>query len=166
MNAKIYNGNVQPNPKEFKVWVNDEGLIKTWNGTEWIETASSDSGSGGSGESGGDDSSIEYLDVNGFDITDKNSKYAFLVMYSNSIKAKTMGYVAFCPSGMYDSMAGMSNIDILAVAIDFNLPTNAFGETLKTTKEYILSFPGDFGFTEEELDAIPRLTKEQFYSLE
>lgn len=47
MNAKIYNGNVQPNPKEFKIWVNDEGIIKTWNGTEWIEQ------SGGSGESGG-----------------------------------------------------------------------------------------------------------------
>lgn len=47
MNAKIYNGNVQPNPKEYKIWVNDEGIIKTWNGTEWIEQ------SGGSGESGG-----------------------------------------------------------------------------------------------------------------
>lgn len=43
MNAKIYNGNVQPNPKEYKIWVNDEGIIKTWNGTEWIEW------SGGSG---------------------------------------------------------------------------------------------------------------------
>ena len=118
---------------------------------------------GGSGSSSA--SNIEYLDVSGFDITDKNSKYAFLVVYSNSIKAKTNGYVAFCPSGMYDSMAGMSNIDILAVAIDFNLPTNAFGETLKTTKEYMLSFPGDFGFTEEELDAIPRLTKEEFYAV-
>lgn len=44
MNAKIYTGNIQPNPKEYKVWVNDEGVIKTWNGTEWIEQ---------SGESGG-----------------------------------------------------------------------------------------------------------------
>lgn len=37
MNAKIYNGNVQPNPKEFKIWVNDEGVIKTWNGIKWVE---------------------------------------------------------------------------------------------------------------------------------
>ena len=37
MNANIYTGNVQPNHKEFKIWVNDEGIIKTWNGTEWIE---------------------------------------------------------------------------------------------------------------------------------
>lgn len=51
MNAKIYNGNVQPNHKEYKIWVNDEGIIKTWNGTEWIEQ------SGGSGESGSGSSS-------------------------------------------------------------------------------------------------------------
>lgn len=37
MNAKIYNGNVQPNHKEYKIWVNNEGVIKTWNGTKWIE---------------------------------------------------------------------------------------------------------------------------------
>lgn len=122
--------------------------------------------SGGSGESSGDDSNIEYLDVSGLDVTNKDSKYSFFGMYSNSIKAKAMGYIAFCPSGMYHSMVEMSKIDILAVAIDFNLPTNSFGETLKTTKEYILSFPGDFGFTEEELDAIPRITKEEFYNLE
>lgn len=53
MNAKIYNGNVQPNPKEYKIWVNDEGLIKTWNGTKWVETASN--GGSGSGSGSGDD---------------------------------------------------------------------------------------------------------------
>ena len=41
MNAKIYKGNVQPNPKEFKRWVNDEGTIRTWNGTEWVEATAS-----------------------------------------------------------------------------------------------------------------------------
>ena len=41
MNAKIYKGNIQPNPKEFKIWVNDEGTIRTWNGTEWIEATAS-----------------------------------------------------------------------------------------------------------------------------
>lgn len=35
MNAKIYTGNIQPNPKEYKVWVNDEGTIQTWDGKEW-----------------------------------------------------------------------------------------------------------------------------------
>lgn len=56
MNAKIYNGNVQPNHKEYKIWVNDEGIIKTWNGTKWIEQ------SGGNGESGdGSGSGLKYL---------------------------------------------------------------------------------------------------------
>lgn len=45
MNAKLYIGNVQPNPKEFKVWVTDEGVIKTWNGQKWVEQSN-----------GGDDS--------------------------------------------------------------------------------------------------------------
>ena len=56
MNAKIYNGNVQPNHKEYKIWVNDEGIIKTWNGTEWIEQS-------GGGESGGSGSGsgLKYL---------------------------------------------------------------------------------------------------------
>ena len=56
MNAKIYNGNVQPNHKEYKIWVNDEGIIKTWNGTKWIEQS-------GGGESGGSGSGsgLKYL---------------------------------------------------------------------------------------------------------
>ena len=57
MNAKIYNGNVQPNHKEYKIWVNDEGIIKTWNGTKWIEQ------SGGNGESGNEDQ-FSYYRVN------------------------------------------------------------------------------------------------------
>ena len=57
MNAKIYNGNVQPNHKEYKIWVNDEGIIKTWNGTEWIEQ------SGGSGSGSSDDVKWEYYKI-------------------------------------------------------------------------------------------------------
>ena len=41
MNAKIYTGNIQPNPKEYKVWVNDEGTIQTWDGKEWNQTSDS-----------------------------------------------------------------------------------------------------------------------------
>ena len=36
MNAKIYKGNIQPNPKEYKIWVDDKGIIRTWDGTKWI----------------------------------------------------------------------------------------------------------------------------------
>ena len=65
MNAKIYNGNVQPNPKEFKIWVNDEGIIKTWNGTEWIEQSGGSGESGGSGSgSGSEESIVKYYEIN------------------------------------------------------------------------------------------------------
>lgn len=39
MNSKIYIGNIQPNPKEFKIWVNEEGSIKTYDTTQgtWSE---------------------------------------------------------------------------------------------------------------------------------
>lgn len=60
MNAKIYNGNIQPNHKEYKIWVNDEGLIKTWNGTEWVEQSGTGDDNGGSGGSG-TGSSLKYL---------------------------------------------------------------------------------------------------------
>ena len=56
MNAKIYNGNIQPNPKEYKIWVNDEGVIKTWNGTEWIEQSEGSSG-------GGNGNNVEFVDL-------------------------------------------------------------------------------------------------------
>lgn len=56
MNAKIYNGNVQPNHKEYKIWVDDEGIIKTWNGTEWVENTA-----GGGSDSNG--VNIEYYKV-------------------------------------------------------------------------------------------------------
>ena len=74
MNSKIYDGNVQPNPKEFKIWVDGEGTIRTWNGTEWIESASS----GGSG--GGEASTMEYyrIDWNYYnDITGTDDYIAF-----------------------------------------------------------------------------------------
>lgn len=68
MNAKIYNGNIQPNPKEFKIWVNDEGTIKTWNGTKWVESAAS---SGGSGSGSGSGDSNWICVING-DLNDDN----------------------------------------------------------------------------------------------
>lgn len=51
MNSKVYIGNIQPNPKEFKIWVNDEGVIRTFDGNKWnkVEGGSSNEG-GGSGD--------------------------------------------------------------------------------------------------------------------
>lgn len=39
MNAKIYTGDVQPNAKEYKIWVDSKGSIKTYDTTQgtWSE---------------------------------------------------------------------------------------------------------------------------------
>lgn len=35
MNNNIYKGDVQPNPKEYSVWVDSKGIIKTFDGNAW-----------------------------------------------------------------------------------------------------------------------------------
>ena len=49
MNNNVYKGSVQPNPKEYSVWVDSKGVIKTWNGTEWIEQSGTSNNGGNSG---------------------------------------------------------------------------------------------------------------------
>ena len=170
MNAKIYNGNVQPNHKEYKIWVNDEGIIKTWNGTEWVEQ--SGASSGGSGESGGEASTIEYLDLRNYSGTAfgvaVNAKSLLFKFNSNLFNGDSESAPVYQIYVVGDVLeAGNAYIQALLmgsdfVGIDFNLKTNGRGE-LKTTAQQIIE---DQGITQEQLDAIPRITKEQFYSLE
>ena len=35
MNNNVYKGDVQPNHKEYSVWVDSKGVIKTFDGNEW-----------------------------------------------------------------------------------------------------------------------------------
>lgn len=85
MNAKIYNGNVQPNPKEFKIWVNDEGLIKTWNGTKWVES------SGGSGSGSSDGVKWEYYKID-WDKFDEINDYESLFHLVSEADAFNVSY--------------------------------------------------------------------------
>ena len=163
MNAKIYNGNVQPNHKEFKIWVNDEGIIKTWNGTEWIEQ------SGASSSGSGEASTVEYLDLRGYDVMNEDSKWSVFAFYSIScIVITNNNYKAYMPSGMLAQLisAPNSNYNVLACAIDFSVKTSVFLGKLQTINEYITQELGSMSLTQEELNSIPRLTKEQFYNLE
>ena len=83
MNAKIYNGNVQPNPKEYKIWVNDDGLIKTWNGTEWAEQNGGSSQTKWTGHAdveglkaiGWTDEDIAYYQANGVNWNEEDDQY-------------------------------------------------------------------------------------------
>lgn len=167
MNAKIYNGNVQPNPKEFKIWVNDEGVIKTWNGTKWVEATA-----GGDGSGSGESDTIEYLDLRNYKGTSLgvfvNAMSLLFKFNSNLFNGDSESAPVYQIYVVGDVLEGgktymqavLMGSDF--VGIDFNLKTNWRGE-LKTTAQKIIE---DQDTTQEELDAIPRITKEQFYSLE
>ena len=129
--------------------------------------------SGGSGESGGADTlNIEYLDLRNY----KGTSFGIMVnamslLFKFNINALT-GDMESAPvyriyvAGDFVELSNTHKNALLMssdfVGIDFNLKTNGKGE-LKTTAQKIIE---DQDVTQEQLDAIPRLTKEQFYSLE
>lgn len=52
--SKVKFGKTQPNPKEYKMWIDDDGVIKTFDGIKWDEIQ------GGGGISGQTNSFISY----------------------------------------------------------------------------------------------------------
>lgn len=117
--------------------------------------------------SSGGDSNIEYLDVSGFGMTDNGSPSDELFVIVNAaicVKGDFggEGTAVLTGTGLMtlfrafgDDLYGM----IKAVLIDYNLIITVSGQM--TIKELLLNT-----FTQEQLDAIPRITKEEFYSLE
>lgn len=106
--------------------------------------------SGGSGESGGESSNIEYLDVSG---VNQEPYFASLLVTSFVGKHKEDGIVALLPSA---AIAGHNSEKIIALLVDFSF---------KTPNGTLLELLLNMGTTKEQLDAIPRITKEEFYSL-
>ena len=127
------------------------------------------SSGGGSGSGSGDGSNIEYLDLREYDVMNDDSKWSIFRLYSIScIVIMNNDYKAYMPSGILAQVmsAPNSNFNVLACAIDFSVKTSVFLGELQTINEYFIQKLGDMSFTQEELNAIPRITKEQFYSLE
>lgn len=164
MNAKIYNGNVQPNPKEYKIWVNDEGIIKTWNGTEWIESASS----GGSD----DNNSFEYIEISG--ISYDSNLYDPFVALSHLCKFDFNDKVEILPGGLVANLLSVlgSGVHELRngrtfVMINLNEKITSNGTFLPlgthTIKDFIIDV---VNIPEETLNSLSRITKEEFYSLD
>ena len=121
---------------------------------------------GGSGSGSGETSTIEYLDISNWN---SNTSKSNLVVKSNIIKVEKYGST-FCitPAMALGPMANSIGEALelfenatIAVCIDFNLvlkyPDGEF-----TNKELLL----ENGVTQEELDAIHRITKEEFYNLD
>ena len=114
----------------------------------------------GGGESGG--STLEYLDVRG--IGDLRPALGILAgMVKSSVNEGT--YVGTTLMGIQE-MFGSANTfsTVVAVAIDFTKPIRGRrgGQEIDMLIADLLIMRG---IPKEELDAIPRITKEQFYDL-
>lgn len=173
MNAKIYTGNIQPNPKEYKIWVNDEGVIKTWNGTEWIEQ---------SGESGGtaskyapryftidwDKADIGWRPLLGFLNDEINNEIYMYLSFAASVKIVFENRVVITssiPNG-YEMVTAFSFIPLYAPT-DIGLGV----DQIKTIEDYIIAAKfvlKNFVGVETNLsmDGITEITEEEFYKID
>lgn len=119
--------------------------------------------SAGGGESGG--STLEYLD---FSEWLYESWATFLIMSFIEVKGHPtlngQSVKVIAPTNVYRTLAG-ELLSIRQASIDFSMPIilSAGGQVqTATVADYLIQQ----GATQEQLDAIPRLTKEQFYTLE
>lgn len=112
----------------------------------------------GGGEGG---SNYEYLDLREIDAID--SKYAVLASAAQvfNVNAEIAGRSVSAVLTGTSAGAQMQYITkIKGVSIDFSIKSELQIGTLKTAKEWVLMF-----LTQEEIDAIPRITEEEFYTI-
>lgn len=122
---------------------------------------------GGGGESA---STIEYLDVRGTGDTNENLRNG-LILFADIVKSKNDEgtFVGACLTGIQTLFGFSSNnaTTCVAVAVDFSRHLKGKmndGTELDMSIYDILIMMGTAA--SEELDSIPRITKEQFYSLD
>ena len=108
----------------------------------------------GGGSGSGEASTIEYLDVSGLEQASTLAKIAISVKWSNS----DGGYI-ISPWGLFSG----DDVIFKAIAIDLSIPI--YNSDFPTDVNFITlgEFMTNMGM---RLDAIPRITKEEFYSLE
>ena len=153
LNKKTYIGDIEPNPKEFGIWVKQDGTAKVYDyiNNEWKGGSSSEEAS-----------TVEYLLLSRNDSTILPAGVQFImacalqfrIIYDNNIFIQPS--VSQCVHGSFSDIYS----NITAIAIDFNQIIIYPGFN-GTTKEYLLEY-----YTKEELNAIPRITKEEFYNFE
>lgn len=111
---------------------------------------------------GTSESNIEYLDVSGGDFAEHPESKAGFIFISSAIRIKGEGYLNIIPSAyLITEQDGLQIEDVKAFKIDMNemfVLTNAEPKTIKEELEK--------SYGKEYLASIPRITKEQFYTLE
>lgn len=121
----------------------------------------------GGGSGSGEASSIEYLDLANADPSLWDGEYWAIQFINVSLYSKgrnSEGNLYVIPTGLVitnQSETGLSWSQVSCVAIDFN-ETICLGSVTTTVKDMFHST----GYTDDKLALIPRLTKEEFYSLE
>ena len=105
-----------------------------------------------SGGGAGTESTMEYLDVSDWDKTDMSNKALLSTAQLFRLNANGTVAVATNDSGAINYCE--------AIGVDFSLELISNGKIMTLGEGWAQSL------TEEELAAIPRITKEQFYSLE
>lgn len=114
-----------------------------------------------SGGGAGTESTMEYLDVSGLD---EGNLRRFLV-YGYVAKFSNNGETIFYPTALVSTSSEFLPF-LSAISIDFTTVITFTGTSQNMTIKEVLLQTGSTPITEEELAAIPRITKEQFYSLE
>lgn len=117
----------------------------------------------GGGSGSGEASTIEYLDVSEIERTD--TLKTLLVASAILVKITFQGNIIYMPPILYEvgAIASIEELTSVAkyLAVDFNLLTYSPGLGKVNLNNCLVAF----GITQEQLDAIPRITKEEFYSL-
>ena len=140
------------------------------NGAEGMIKRGASGGSGG-GSSSGEASTIEYLDVRDVDFKDGSNGqvvYALMATYIKLYKivngaagSEITFATPYALSMEYQYDGTLFNDVFIALSIDKSMMALPTGETeFVNLYDYFNSMLGN------ALDAIPRITKEQFYSLE
>lgn len=114
---------------------------------------------GNGGNSGGGENTLEYIDVRNID-----SDLKFGLINSSSLVKVITDAIYIYPSvfAKNDFGEGLYE-DTTAIAIDFSSKVSGYENGFITIKEMISI---DNGFPLNVFDSLPRITKEEFYSLE
>lgn len=138
--------------------------IKVVSGSEVVSASVNFNEGGGSGSGSSDGIEYTYLDLRDYNLGENDNIYLLNLLLNGSLlylpqtDNNPPGVFPYGLISFYD--ADVTNA--LGVAIDESMTITMPGsETLITVKEMIIS-----AITEEKYNAIPRITKEQFYNLE
>ena len=119
---------------------------------------------------GTSESNIEYLDVSGLGDTNQSLRNA-LVAVADIVKSKNEDgtFVGACLLGI-QLLTGITNNATTCVAVAVDLSRHIKGKSIEAGGALDMSIAEILimmtSITQELLDSIPRITKEQFYTLE